>query len=398
MDNIKSAKKNKINRKLFFAEIVSVFFWLYLVVKLFVFDFDYYLIYNYAPSFLWILDLKFFFLLAIVAILVTLLKPKSFFKLIGFVAIYPLFIAFWRIPKILFKSKSWMGMFALIEALFSFFKSFKLNIIVFTLVILSCFIILKISSIHALIFSMLILFVCLIIHYVRRFKYAINSTNFIPIYEKKVDVTQNKLQNKHSVKNISKYDGKNEINSAWVDRLKKELIVNKVFYFLIAKLRNFQKSSFSLIYSLLKLSYTFLFTVLLFAFQNLALFRINPDSFGGSLPKNFGTFFYYSFNSIVGNNINDFYPLSGYARVLNSVAVLFGIIIFIIVFFILTTIYGKKHNEKIDTAVDLCKNQAQSIEQFLQQEYKLNIEEAMQEVKKAEDAIVKVIYFLVANS
>ena len=56
----KEDKSNNFKKLRIYIEIFSVLFWAYLVVKLFVFDIDFYLIQNYLPQQEWIITYKFF--------------------------------------------------------------------------------------------------------------------------------------------------------------------------------------------------------------------------------------------------------------------------------------------------------------------------------------------------
>ena len=49
-------------------EILAVSFWFYVFVKLFIFDFDVYLATTFLPEYAWLLDLKFFILIGLIAI------------------------------------------------------------------------------------------------------------------------------------------------------------------------------------------------------------------------------------------------------------------------------------------------------------------------------------------
>ncbi len=378
-------------------EAFALLVWLYLIVKIFVFDFDNYLIQKYFPSLFWVIQFKFFVIISTLSISWLLLRTKGLFKIIGFTVIYPFFLIFWRIPRILFKSKSWVGIFALIEILISFFKSFKLNFIIFTAVAISCLFILTSTTKYFLIPSMVILFAYLINHFIRRVKYAFRPFNIFSSNFEKLLVYWQKIQANLSVKAIQKYNDKQEINSKWVDNLQQTLILNKICYFLITKLRNFKQSSFAIIYSLVSLIITFFVTIIVFSFQNFVLFKINQNSFFQIPQGGLWAFFYYSFNAIFTNAINDFYPISNWARFFNSLEIFFGFLILVILLFLFTTIIREKQNEQIDTAIVVIQKQAITLENFIKEEFQFSAEEALKELEKMKGSMLKIIYFFMSQ-
>lgn len=98
------------------------------------------------------------------------------------------------------------------------------------------------------------------------------------------------------------------------NRLQWLLILNKACYFLASKLRYIQKGGITFLYYFSSLLYTGFLVILVFAFQNLALYKIDPSSFNNPPKGKFIFFFYYSFNALFKNNIPDFYLHSSMTR------------------------------------------------------------------------------------
>lgn len=174
MEEIQEQKSTSAKLNIKSAEIISIFFWSYLIIKFFIIDFDVIIIYKYFPEINWIITYKFFVLLTIIAFLVIFFKAKKLLKYLAYILIYPFFLIFWRIPKLLLKTKNWIGVFAALEIIISFFKRLKYNFIIFTFVTISILLILTTSSKYTLIPSITVLFLYLIIYFIGRFKYAFN--------------------------------------------------------------------------------------------------------------------------------------------------------------------------------------------------------------------------------
>lgn len=138
-ETIKPVKKQSEMKKAV-RELFALLLWFYLVVKLFIFDFDVYLIESYMPSFMWTVRFKFLLYLVFLSTYWLLVGDKNFFKTIGYILIYPFILFFWRIPKMLFRN--WFLVFTTLSFAVSFFKSFKINIVTFTVISVSTVLIL----------------------------------------------------------------------------------------------------------------------------------------------------------------------------------------------------------------------------------------------------------------
>ena len=176
MDEIVESK-NRFNIRKILAELFAIFIWLFFSIKLFLFDLDVYIFQKIDPSYYWILRYKFFFIVIIFIIIAFAFKKRKFQLFTFFVLGYPLILLFWRIPKTLFKTKNWIGVFAAIGISVSFFKSFKQNIILFSLVSISFVLIIVHKSIYFLGSSIFILLTFLILHYIKRFYLSFKPYN-----------------------------------------------------------------------------------------------------------------------------------------------------------------------------------------------------------------------------
>ncbi len=98
-------------------EIIAITFWIYVGIKLFVFGLDVYLAARFLPQYVWLLDLKFFILIGLMAIAGLFTKSKEIGLWLAFTVFYPAILIFWRVPVFLYKQESWILTFALINAI-----------------------------------------------------------------------------------------------------------------------------------------------------------------------------------------------------------------------------------------------------------------------------------------
>jgi hypothetical protein len=89
-------------------DLVAILFWLYAVVKLFVFDVDVYFASLAGPEFVWLLNYKLLILLGFVLIAMLITRSLVLGLSVVYIAVYPLVICFWKLPRLVWKQQSWI--------------------------------------------------------------------------------------------------------------------------------------------------------------------------------------------------------------------------------------------------------------------------------------------------
>jgi hypothetical protein len=184
-----------------------------------------------------------------------------------------------------------------------------------------------------------------------------------------------------------------EQHNKWAMHLQFMIIINRVCLFITSKLRNFQKSNVNVVFYILSIFYTVFFTVFTFALINFAIYKVDPNSFNTSPKGNFFFFIYYSFNTLFTNSINDFFPIAPLSRFANSLEIFFAFLLLVILFFLFTTILRDKHNEEINTAIVTVNKQAKDLNTFVQQEFNMTVDDAINIIKNLNGSLIKVIYY-----
>lgn len=129
-NNAKKTKSKKGHLARIVRDGISIAFWIYVPIKLFVFDIDQYVFSSLCPNYLWLLKFKFPFLLLIFAFLWITIKPKKLFLNAIYVLFFPVVILLWKAPKFIFGAPFTFVM-ATILSLILFIKSAKIWFISF---------------------------------------------------------------------------------------------------------------------------------------------------------------------------------------------------------------------------------------------------------------------------
>jgi hypothetical protein len=388
-----------IQRRL--AEISSILVWSYLFIKVFVYDFDSRLVKTYIPKISWVIEYKLFVFLAVVVLLLFLLGTKMFLKLVGFIAIYPLFLFIWRLPKLLFGNKNWMGLFLALGTSVSFFRSFRLNMAISTAVLLAGLLILISSSKNIVFVSMGILFLYLLLHFSRRFSHSLKKfdvINKMSIYI--LDLWTSIRQSTGEPSTPEQTETAGDIikrEEARANRLQWLLVLNKVCLFLISKLRYIQKGASTIFYYFLNLAGSIITTIGVFAFLNLGLYRVYHASFSYQPGVRFIDFIFYSFGLFFSGIDSGISAIGDFAKALAITEICFRWLVVVVLAYYFLNIVKKKHLSDIETSIIQLREQGSGVEQIIRCEYHLSVDEALREVERARGSMLVLISYFVSH-
>src|SRR5438105_9147932 len=124
-------------------DLIAILFWLYAIVKIFVFDVDVYLVSLASPEFVWLLNYKFLILLGLILVAMLVTRSRALGLAVLYVALYPLVILFWKLPRFVWKQQSWLFAFAILNAAIGLIRSFKRDFISGALFLISAVLILS---------------------------------------------------------------------------------------------------------------------------------------------------------------------------------------------------------------------------------------------------------------
>lgn len=383
-------------------EIIAIIFWCYVVVKLFIFDIDILLVHKFAPEYIWVLNFKFFILIGLISIFWLITKSKYILIWSSYIIFYPAIILLWKIPYFVFKQKSWLLAFALINAFVSFFTSLKYNFITAAILLISIAIIFVSSNSKLLWLSVSAILITLIVVYIHRFVLVFRPSSLFQIYTKLFSGIREKGVSLFAldadIRSLP-IENLNETQlTKWTGNLETAVLYNRICLFVSRKLRNYQNSRLNFVSYVFTLLLLIIITAVSFAAIYYGLYKINQEFFTYTIKPTFFTFFYYSFNHLFFNSIPEIIsstPISQTASMIESFFVLFLVVIFVS---LLMSVKSQKYLEELDRVIKEIQRQGISMESFIKEEYKLNsIQDAITELEKLKAGFIKFIYFLSRN-
>lgn len=176
--------KKKFPKKL--LNVLGLLFWIYVPIKLFIYDIDILIIHKISPELTWIIEWRFLFITSIIVLLIAIYGFREFLRIISSILLFSLYFPSKRIFLLVKNnwdsfSKFIMNNFLLIlvfvtNYISNLWRHFKFRFILFYLFILSVFLIFSTTNYYVNVISAYFLFAYLIIHYFYRTLTAIKPS------------------------------------------------------------------------------------------------------------------------------------------------------------------------------------------------------------------------------
>jgi len=357
-------------------ESVAVLVWLSLIVKLFIFDFDVYLLAEAWPQGRWIVQYKFFFIGGLSLVWWLCLGTKRALAFAGYVLIYPIVVIFWKVPKRLFKN--WAALLIFLPTITAFFKSLKYRCSpAFLALGAATIILLDIGRVPATL-AVLILIVYLVSHYVGRFKLAFTPTEYfgnVVKHLRKLTTSEEYKKNFAIPKELEA--GTEEYQKKHIDRLHSILCMDRFVLLVARKLKRAKDSHLILKYSVCALAYTFALTVVTFGFVYFGLWQIAPENFVIIGGASLFSFLIFSFDTFVNRATTGISAAGHLVQFATVVEFLFAIVVGLVLIYLFTDILYKRYDDELEGIIGELNHQGNQLEQFMVRECNLSIPEAL---------------------
>jgi hypothetical protein len=378
-------------------DLVAVLFWLYAIVKVFVFDVDVYLVTLAGSEFVWLLNYKLLILLGF--ILVAMLVTRSF--VLGFaivyVAVYPFVILFWKLPRFVWKQQSWLFAFAILNAIIGFIRSFKRDFVSGTLFLISAVLILSSRNQYVLYGSSLIIFALVVFAYALAFVRAFKPSAVFQTYTKVFPIIKKGdfLKVDESVRNLPVEAMTAKQLELRTNGLQNVVLYNRTCLLISKKLRDYQRSGANVASYILSLVTLLLFAVTSFALINYALYKISPALYQFTYSKeSFFAFVYYSTGSMfyAANGLVPVEPLSQIVQLTQFFCALLVLVILVTVIF---SLRNERYSTQLEEVIGSMEREGQAAEALLLSEFNLgSIDSAIDALQKAKAGMIGFIIYL----
>jgi len=402
--------KNKPSSKLSIAgylekitrEIVAIGFWFYVFVKLFILDIDQLVVNRFAPEYAWILNLKFFILIGIIAAVWLFTKNKHVLVWFLYIVFYPVIVLFWKVPYFIFKQKSWVLAVALLNSVISFFKSLKFNFIAIAFFLISVVVILIFSSPVLLWLSILSILTILLIIYVHQFSLVFRPSSIFQVHLKIFSGIRRRgtpsFALDDEIKNLPVEKLNEKQLEKWTTNLQLSVLFNRLCLFAAKKLQDYQKSGLNVVSYVVTLLLLLIITITAFGAIFFGLYKIEGVFFNLAAKPTFFIFLYYSFNNLLFNSISEVVPVMTISRAAAMIEWFFALFLVAILVSLLISVKSQRYSDELSKVIKEIEKEGESMEGFIREEYKLkSIGEAISALEKLKASLVNFIYQITKN-
>jgi hypothetical protein len=348
----KPIKKQKIAKIL--KRVLFLIIWLIIILNIFGFDVISTLLNKFVVNiYINTMFHKYHFYIYGIILILALLIFKIHKLILGFLSL-PFYIIFIFIPKYSFKAS--VQLIKIVTSFFTATKTLKFKITKLVILVLSAVAIVSQQNKYLVMVAMILLFLDLIWHYIRKFYSISMPVRMIGFLKDRMFNGWEKVKQDIILKNVTEWkqmDPQDEkYNQKKAESLGVAWLINRIFYRSAKYLKRAENTKIISIYFISSITFTFIYTLIIFALEYRSLSYINPESFRGLNGSNFLDYLYFSFLTFITMNFGDIIPASGLSKFLVSMEALSGIIIGLILFFIFTTIILDRYKKDMDTLIN----------------------------------------------
>ena len=180
----------------------------------------------------------------------------------------------------------------------------------------------------------------------------------------------------------------------WKTNLEVLLMYNRVTLFVARRLKEYHNSGLSIVGGVASTIGLFLITAFTFAVINYALFKVDPQSFLASTDPTFFDFFYYSFNTLSFNSIDQLKPVQPVSQALSMVENLLSIFLGAILFSLVISIKWQRTSAELTNVINHFEDEGKNMEQFISQQFKFaSAEDALAELNALKSNLIKILLY-----
>ena len=383
-------------------DVIATTFWLYAVTKIFVFDFDLYLLQTYAPNLIWILQLRFIVLVGLVGLSFLLFKKETVVGAIFYIVCFPLIVLFWKLPALIFRQKNWTLAFALANSLILLFRNLKQLAIVSAAFFVSATIVFVSSNPYLLATAGTLLFALVVTSFARSLLSVFRRSDLLSVYAlilngwREAIAKGNKID--ENIQTFAPHQLSTEELKVWSSTLETRVLFNRACLFLARRLRAYQRSRLNVASGVFTSLALLTVSVVSFAIINMAAFKFEPTWFYVHQAPTLFDFFHYSFKTFVFGSTKEIEAISPLSQALGIAENLFALFLGIIFAALLISVRSQKYSEDLDQVIRIAEKQGKIMELQIAKEYKLkSIDEALTELDRASASMIKFLYWLSNN-
>ncbi|MFF8577242.1 hypothetical protein ACF05R_00780 [Streptomyces albidoflavus] len=353
--------------------------WIYAIVKLFVFDVDTYLIQKFSPNIEGILNYRFLFIGGVLTLLTLFSKGRRLKYL--YVTFFPFVVFLWKIPKWLYKTKSWIAVFTFLNLAATALRNLKWNVTTRFCALISLIGVAASDNRMVLALCAAYLAVYFSLLMARTIWFSIKPSHFLKSQQTLIDKVSSASFIVHltSVNPELKDSSLEKFSAAQLTTFQSNLgmavLCSRATYYWAYQLEKYRTSAAALVLSAVAYASLYVQGVVVFSVINWALLKMDPAAFTYSDTPSFLQVEYYSLFHGAGS------ALSPVASVAVAVKIATNIVAPLFVTALVTQFLINRRQVEQDAAaeeaVKKIKAAGAELEERFRQEYEISTGEAI---------------------
>jgi xanthosine utilization system XapX-like protein len=369
------------------CDIAGVLLWAYVFVQAFVFDIDDHVI-RELPAGDAIANFKFLGFLGLLVLAVVVLSRADAIRAIAYVLLFPLVILFWRIPKLLYKTNSWVVFFSAANVVATTVMNFKASLITLGAGLFATVLILAGSSPAPLVIGMSLVAFLLLAAFYRAIRYALSPSAFLYTQSNAIEriVGSDHLTDFVNVDEELRSDDVEQFSetqqNTFLTKLSFGVLIHRILYYWAYQLDRYRRSTAPIVFSLVAFLGLLVGVVFGLTLLNEGLYGIEHNAFSYTDPPSFFVFARYAFASLYGNEISILQASSDLANALSLVSMFLGIGI---LGTFLLTLFNSRRERQSEAAKDTIrqiKNHGAKFERLFLENYEVSVKVAMERLER----------------
>lgn len=396
-DNETPKSKKPIRILFRLLDFVSILFWTYAIVRIFVIDVDRWLFVEFLPEYEWLVDYRILLFLALAVVFVIAFTKGEMALVLAYVAFFPLIILIWKLPKALFYTNDWRLGFAFVSASAHFFRSFRFHVVSTSMWVIGLVIGATVNDKALLVASIVMLLGICAISNIFRFVSLFTRSPLLTAFGKALGLMRNFIVDKHKKEFASR---RSEVAftepelDLWRSNLELSLLFNRAALYSARQFQTYQSSGLATVGATLTILRMFIGTVVTFSVVNWALYKFDSSTFIADSDTALFQFFYYSFNTMMFSDVANLTPATALSQSIRMIEIVFGFLLLGIFVTLIITLKSQRSTEETQSLVDLLRQQGSEMGEFIRTSFQFySLEDALQELNKVPGALTKIMLY-----
>jgi len=179
----------------------------------------------------------------------------------------------------------------------------------------------------------------------------------------------------------------------WVSDVGQLVLFNRISLFVSRKMKSYQESGFNIVSSVLGVLLLVLYTIFSFAVINFGLYKIDQHFYSYFATPSFFIFFYYSFNVLLFNQIQEVTATMPIAQIATMIESFYALFLIAILVSLVLTFKTQRVADEMNDAIKKLSELGVRVEGYIKNKYRLdNIDIAMEALQKLKASLVGILY------